>query len=74
MRERFRNQLSRAGYSITVPRSAVFEVLSDQAYSMLELQAKLQGSLDRASLYRTLLLFEQLQIIQSIGQIGRAHV
>jgi Fur family ferric uptake transcriptional regulator len=68
MRERFRIQLKLAGYSLTGPRSAVFEVLGDQAYSMSELQAQLQGSLDRASLYRTIQLFERLQIIQSLGQ------
>ncbi len=68
MRERLKIQLKLAGYSLTGPRQAVFAAMADQALSMSELQAKLQGSLDRASLYRTLLLFDRLQIIQIVGQ------
>ena len=68
MRERFKTQLKLAGYSLTKPRLAVFKAMADHALSMAELQTALQGSLDRASLYRTLGLFERLEIVQVVGQ------
>jgi Fur family ferric uptake transcriptional regulator len=68
MKERLKAQLTTAGYSLTRPRLAVFVAMADRALSMSELQACLQGTLDRASLYRTLELFERLQIIEIMGQ------
>jgi len=57
-------------YSVTKARTLVFEALEhEEPLSMAELQAKLGGMIDRASLYRTITLFEKLGIVQRL-QIG----
>lgn len=68
MLERFRKQLKLSGYSLTKPRQYVFLALAERAYSMPELLSRFHDKIDRASLYRILWLFEQLQIIQIVGQ------
>ncbi len=55
------------GYSVTAPRRFVCELLwNREPQSMRELQQRLGGAIDRASLYRTIDLFEQLGIVQRI--------
>lgn len=55
------------GYSVTAPRRVVCELLHGQEpLSMHELNLRAQGKLDRASLYRTIGLFEQLGLVQRI--------
>lgn len=55
------------GYSITTVRQFVFELLSDkEPQSMHELATQAAGQVDRASLYRTIGLFESLGIAQRV--------
>lgn len=55
------------GYSVTKPRLAVFEQLLDQEpLSMYDLVQKLPET-DRASVYRTVALFEELGIVIRIN-------
>lgn len=65
--ETFKNLLKDAGYSVTKARLVVFEALLDNhdPMSMGELVAA-APTIDRASVYRTVELFEQLGIIQRI--------
>lgn len=54
-------------YSLTSPRKTVCELLWQQEpLSMQELAARSRGKLDRASLYRTVALFERLGIVRRI--------
>jgi len=54
--------------SLTKQRQLVFELLEDsEPLSMHELYALSKDSLDRASLYRTVSLFEKLGIIQRVN-------
>lgn len=62
--------LKKAGYSNTAARQKVFEVLLGQEpQTMAEVASSLQNTIDRASLYRTIALFEQLGIVQRL-QMG----
>ena len=55
------------GYSVTHPRKVVCELLlGREPQSMRELTERARGSIDRASLYRTIGLFEKLGIVQRI--------
>lgn len=68
--ELFVNTLRKNKYSLTQVRLLVFEALQDEEpLSMAELLAKLESMIDRASLYRTITLFEKLGIVQRL-QIG----
>lgn len=68
--ELFVKTLKKNKYSLTKVRALVFEALEDEEpLSMAELQVKLDGMIDRASLYRTIALFEKLGIVQRL-QIG----
>lgn len=68
--ELFVKTLKKNKYSLTKARTLVFEALEDEEpLSMAELQTKLDGMIDRASLYRTITLFERLGIVQRL-QIG----
>lgn len=63
----FGRTLKQAGYSMTIPRKIVFELLwGQEPLTMRELTAKVADNIDRASLYRTTKLFEQLDIIQRV--------
>lgn len=65
----FATALQEQGYSLTKPRQAVFAVLeSNGPLSMHELIGQLRA-VDRATVYRTVDLLEQLGIIKRI-QIG----
>lgn len=59
--------LKDGGYSNTTVRTFVCELLwSKEPQSMRDLTAMSQGTIDRASLYRTIDLFERLGIVQRI--------
>lgn len=61
-------QLKMGGYSNTRQRTLVFDALYEQEpQSMQEVIAKLAGSVDRASAYRTIDLFEKLGIVQRLS-------
>lgn len=63
-------QLKTAGFSNTKVRSRIFAVLSEhESMTMKELVAELTSTVDRASIYRTVELFEKLGIVQRV-QIG----
>lgn len=56
-----------SGYSITAPRTLVCELLwAKEPQSTAELTKQLNGRIDRASLYRTIALFEKLGLIQRV--------
>lgn len=55
------------GYSITKARTLVCEALWDsEPQTMQQLGKKLSGKIDRASLYRTIELFEKLGLVNRI--------
>ena len=65
--EDFRQLLKKAGYSLTRPRLMVFNaLLGHEPLNIRDLAAKTQG-IDRASVYRTVALFEQLGIAQRLN-------
>ena len=56
--------------SVTGPRQVVFQALQDsEPQTMQQLIAHCQGVVNRASVYRTVMLFERIGIIQRL-QIG----
>jgi len=62
-----RKALKEGGYSMTAPRRIVCELLwSQEPQSMQELTMRSKGRIDRASLYRTIALFERLGLAQRI--------
>ncbi|HVU59275.1 MAG TPA: Fur family transcriptional regulator [Candidatus Saccharimonadales bacterium] len=68
--EQLKSALRDHGYSLTLPRRVVFEALQGQEpQTMRELVAGCADRIDRATLYRTVALFEQLGIVQRL-QIG----
>jgi Fur family ferric uptake transcriptional regulator len=67
MIEQLKVQLRDAGYSLTKPRLTVFSALQGKKpKTMHELVASLDNVIDRASVYRTVTLFESLGIINRI--------
>ncbi len=65
--------LKTAGYSYTLPRKFVFGLFSSQPpQSMVQLTRRSAGTIDRASLYRTVKLFEELGIIHRV-HVGWKH-
>lgn len=68
--ELLQKNLREKGFSLTAPRKAVFNALfMQEPMAMNELVAKVAGDVDRASVYRTIDLFEKLGVIQRL-QIG----
>lgn len=62
-------KLRQAGYSITRQREVVFTMLKEHgALSMSHLIMLCSGQADRASVYRTVQLFEQLGFVRRIAQ------
>ena len=62
--------LKKHGFSMTKPRYVVFAALEDQeALTMAELVTACGDQLDRATVYRTITMFEALGIVQRL-QIG----
>lgn len=63
-----RNILKNAGYSITQPRRDIFRyLLNKKPISMHDLVWALKDKTDRASVYRTIQLFEELNIVHRIN-------
>lgn len=61
--------LKQSGYSLTKPRQALFSALqAGKPRSMRELTLDLASVMDRASIYRTIDLFEQLGIVSRVQQ------
>lgn len=59
--------LKQHGQSLTRPRVLVFNALDgDEAQSMQQLVARCGQAIDRASVYRTVALFERLGIVQRL--------
>ncbi|HEY5442121.1 MAG TPA: transcriptional repressor [Candidatus Saccharimonadales bacterium] len=68
--EQFKTMLGTWAYSLTQTRQLVFSVLQDkEPQTMQQIVAACQGQADRASVYRTIKLFEKLGIVQRL-QIG----
>ena len=68
--QQFKTTLKAAGYSLTKTRQLVFAALQDkEPQTMHEVVAACAGQADRASVYRTVKLFEKLGIVQRL-QIG----
>jgi Fur family ferric uptake transcriptional regulator len=64
----FKRILQDSDYSFTKPRRVVLELLLNaDALSTSEIIDRLDEKIDRASIYRTLNLFEELAIIQRIN-------
>jgi len=60
--------LKNNGLSVTKQRLVVFELLEDrEPITMYELYDLARGKLDRASLYRTISVFEELGIVRRIN-------
>mgnify|MGYP003580954676 CR=1 FL=1 len=67
MLEKLREELKKAGYSETRPRLTVFSALQGpKPKTMRELVESVDGVIDRASVYRTVTLFEDLGIVSRI--------
>ena len=64
----FASILKGNGYSLTKPRQTVFGTLSEHgSMSMAELAKAVADTCDRASVYRTIELFEKLNIAQKVA-------
>lgn len=64
---RLHQQLKLGGFSTSKPRLAVFDALLHQEpMTMTELVTKLDGTVDRASVYRTIELYEKLGVVQRL--------
>ncbi|MDQ3065110.1 MAG: transcriptional repressor [bacterium] len=60
-------KLKHSGYSITKARATVFSALqSTKPKTMRQLVESVDGVIDRASVYRTIALYEQLGIVKKI--------
>lgn len=67
MLEKLQEELKKAGYSLTKPRLTVFSALQGpKPKTMRELVLELDGVIDRASVYRTVALFEDLGIASRV--------
>jgi Fur family transcriptional regulator, ferric uptake regulator len=68
--DQLKNTLRQRGQSLTRTRLAVFAALTDkEPQTMREIVAACEGLVDRASVYRTIAVFERLGIVQRL-QIG----
>ncbi len=64
----FKQTLKNHGYSVTAPRRKVFAALEHhEAQTMAELVTAVGDTVDRASVYRTVALFEQLGVVQRLN-------
>lgn len=67
MIEELRAELKKSGYSLTKPRLTVFSDLQGtKPKTMRELVNSLEDVMDRASIYRTVALYEKLGIVNRI--------
>ncbi len=67
--EQFSKTLKRHGQSLTQPRQLVFAALQNSQPQIMQQLVKACPGVDRASVYRTVTLFEKLGIVQRL-QIG----
>jgi len=68
--QQFKTTLKAGGQSLTAARLAVFQALQDkEPQTVREIITACMGQADRASVYRTITLFERLGIVQRL-QIG----
>lgn len=68
--ELLESTLKKSGFSITKARRAVFDALESQEPQTIQsIATALSGSVNRASVYRTIALFEKLGIVQRL-QLG----
>jgi Fur family ferric uptake transcriptional regulator len=68
MHETLKALLKKAGYSLTKPRRQVFDLLLNQEpQSMQVLIKRAESKVDRATVYRTIDLFEQLGIVRRLN-------
>lgn len=68
MYDTLRSLLKNGGASLTKPRKIVFDLLYNQGpQSMQVLVKRAEGKLDRATVYRTIELFERLGIVQRLN-------
>jgi len=68
--EQLQKTLQQSAFSITTPRRIIFEALQGhEPLTMHELYAACADQVDRASVYRTVALFEKLGIVQRL-QMG----
>lgn len=68
VKELLHRKLKEHGYSTTTTRLAVFRALEDtHPLSMSELVQRLEKSVNRASIYRTIDLYEKLGIVQRLN-------
>jgi len=66
--ETLRTILKAGGASLTKPRKAVFDLmLNQEPQSMQVLAQRSKGKLDRATVYRTIELFERLGIVRRLN-------
>lgn len=69
MLDKLSTTLKQNGYSLTTPRKALFSaLLSGKPRTMRELSLDLASVMDRASIYRTVALFEKLGIVVRVQQ------
>ena len=67
MLEELKQELKKHGYSLTKPRLTVFSDLQGtKPKTMKELVVSLENVMDRASIYRTVALYEKLGIVNRI--------
>ncbi len=66
--ETLKSLLKKEGYSLTKPRKLVFDLLLNQEpQSMQVLTQRAIGKIDRATVYRTVELFERLGIVRRLN-------
>jgi Fur family ferric uptake transcriptional regulator len=63
---RFDQYIKQRGYSITKPRRAVFQALLDKEPQTMQQLTNACWQIDRASVYRTIALFEELGIVHRL--------
>jgi Fur family ferric uptake transcriptional regulator len=66
--EALKTLLSKHHYSLTQPRQIVFKALQDQEPLAMQQLITTIPEVDRASIYRTVSLFEQIGVVQRLQQ------
>lgn len=71
---RLKETLKKSGYSLTEPRRIVFDALVNGPISHARLADSVNERMDRATVYRTLDLYERLGIVNRIWHGFKSHV
>lgn len=74
LQHRFEDTLRAAKCSLTVPRRLVFEALLEGPTTPVNLAEALSRQIDRATVYRTVDLFERLGVVNRVWQGFKSHV